>query len=125
MSGALNGQPGLILGKIIVQHSNSYLFHKRNLVIISIWGVVIGVLLFTAGVLLGYEWGISSQPPAIAQAPPPLVPLDTMQAHIEAGRLVPVLQDWWPTFPGYHLYYANRRQIAPALALVIEALRWR
>ncbi|QOY21927.1 LysR family transcriptional regulator [Xanthomonas citri] len=53
------------------------------------------------------------------------VPLDTMQAHIEAGRLVPVLQDWWPTFPGYHLYYANRRQIAPALALVIEALRWR
>jgi len=79
MSGALNGQPGLILGKIIVQHSNSYLFHKRNLVIISIWGVIIGVLLFTAGVLLGYEWGISSQPPAIAQAPPPPVPQDTMR----------------------------------------------
>ena len=52
------------------------------------------------------------------------VPLDTMQPHIEAGRLVPVLQDWWPTFPGYHLYYANRKQIAPALALVMEALRW-
>ncbi|HMN55809.1 MAG TPA: LysR family transcriptional regulator, partial [Ottowia sp.] len=33
--------------------------------------------------------------------------------------------DWWPLFPGYHLYYANRRQLAPALALVIEALRWR
>ncbi|CKR97470.1 Uncharacterised protein [Mycobacterium tuberculosis] len=42
-----------------------------------------------------------------------------------AGRLIPVLEDWWPTFPGYHLYYANRRQIAPALALVIEALRYR
>lgn len=53
------------------------------------------------------------------------VPLDLMQAHIDAGRLVPVLQDWWPSFPGYHLYYANRRQIAPALALVIEALRYR
>lgn len=53
------------------------------------------------------------------------VPLDLMQPHIDAGRLVPVLQDWWPTFPGYHLYYANRKQIAPALALVIEALRWR
>ncbi|WP_312374218.1 LysR family transcriptional regulator [Stutzerimonas nitrititolerans] len=53
------------------------------------------------------------------------VPVDIMQPHIEAGRLVPVLEDWWPTFPGYHLYYANRRQLAPALALVIETLRWR
>ena len=53
------------------------------------------------------------------------VPLDMVQPYIDAGRLVPVLRDWWPLFPGYHLYYANRRQIAPALALVIEALRWR
>lgn len=53
------------------------------------------------------------------------VPLDLMQPHIDAGRLVPVLEDWWPRFPGYHLYYANRRQLAPALALVIEALRYR
>ncbi|MFC7206811.1 LysR family transcriptional regulator [Comamonas endophytica] len=53
------------------------------------------------------------------------VPFDTMEQHIAAGRLVPVLEDWWPTFPGYHLYYASRRQIAPALALVVEALRWR
>ncbi|MDN0085224.1 LysR family transcriptional regulator [Crenobacter sp. SG2305] len=53
------------------------------------------------------------------------VPLDLMQPHIEAGRLIPVLQEWWPKFPGYHLYYANRRQISPALALVIEALRYR
>ena len=53
------------------------------------------------------------------------VPFDLMKPHIDAGRLVPVLEDWWPTFPGYHLYYANRRQIAPALTLVIEALRYR
>jgi DNA-binding transcriptional LysR family regulator len=53
------------------------------------------------------------------------VPLDLARPHIEQGRLVPVLEDWWPLFPGYHLYYANRRQLAPALALVIETLRWR
>lgn len=53
------------------------------------------------------------------------VPLDTIQSHIDEGRLITVLEDWWPLFPGYHLYYANRRQISPALALVIEALRWR
>ena len=53
------------------------------------------------------------------------VPFDLMQPHIHAGRLIAVLEDWWPRFPGYHLYYANRRQIAPALALVIDALRYR
>ena len=51
------------------------------------------------------------------------LPLDLMQAHIDEGRLVPVLQDWWPRFPGYHLYYPSRRQMSPALALVIAALR--
>jgi DNA-binding transcriptional LysR family regulator len=53
------------------------------------------------------------------------VPFDLVQPHFEAGRLVAALEDWWPQFPGYHLYYTNRRQIAPALALVIEALRQR
>lgn len=53
------------------------------------------------------------------------VPLDLIEPHIEQGRLVPVLQDWWPLLTGYRLYYANRRQLAPALALVIETLRWR
>ena len=53
------------------------------------------------------------------------VPLDLLQPHFDDGRLVPVLENWWPTFPGYHLYYANRRHLAPALALVIEALRHR
>lgn len=53
------------------------------------------------------------------------VPYDLVKPHIEAGRLAPVLEDWWPVFPGYHLYYANRRQLSAALALVIEALRYR
>ncbi|WP_175796248.1 LysR family transcriptional regulator [Burkholderia anthina] len=53
------------------------------------------------------------------------VPLDIAQLHIDAGQLVPVLEDWWPRFPGYHLYYASRRQLPPALALVIDTLRWR
>lgn len=53
------------------------------------------------------------------------LPYDLVEAHIEEGRLVPVLKDWWPRFPGYHLFYANRRQNSPALSLVIEALRHR
>ncbi|KQB54711.1 LysR family transcriptional regulator [Pseudomonas endophytica] len=50
-------------------------------------------------------------------------PLNMMQPYLDNGALAPVLEDWWPLFPGYHLYYANRRQISPALSLVIEFLR--
>jgi DNA-binding transcriptional LysR family regulator len=36
-----------------------------------------------------------------------------------------VLEDWGPSFSGYHLYYPSRRQVTPAFALLIEALRYR
>jgi DNA-binding transcriptional LysR family regulator len=50
------------------------------------------------------------------------VPIDTVEGHIAAGHLEPVLEDWAVTFSGYHLYYATRRA-SPALMLVVEALR--
>lgn len=52
------------------------------------------------------------------------IPLSLAEPYIANGKLVPVLEDWWPLFPGYHLYYANRRQLAPALSHIIEALRY-
>jgi DNA-binding transcriptional LysR family regulator len=52
-----------------------------------------------------------------------LLPEDEVAAHIEAGRLVRVLEDWCPPFPGYHLYYPTRRQPSPAFNLVLRALR--
>jgi DNA-binding transcriptional LysR family regulator len=51
------------------------------------------------------------------------VPEDMVREHVAAGRLMRVLEDWSPTFPGYHLYYASRRQSSPALGLLINALR--
>jgi DNA-binding transcriptional LysR family regulator len=51
------------------------------------------------------------------------LPEEEFAPHIEEGRLIRVLQDWCPPFPGYHLYYPSRRQHLPAFALVIEALR--
>lgn len=50
---------------------------------------------------------------------------DEANAHVAAGRLVRVLEDWCPPFPGYHLYYPSRRQHAPVFAKLIEALRYR
>jgi len=51
------------------------------------------------------------------------VPEDTVQEAIAQGRLIPVLQEWCPTFDGYHLYYPGRRQHTTAFALLLEALR--
>jgi len=53
------------------------------------------------------------------------LPEDLVQNHIADGRLLRVLEDWCPPFPGYHLYYPSRRQASPAFALLIEALRYR
>jgi len=44
---------------------------------------------------------------------------------IADGRLLRVLADWCPPFPGYHLYYPSRRQLTPAFALLVESLRYR
>jgi DNA-binding transcriptional LysR family regulator len=52
-------------------------------------------------------------------------PEDIIQPHVEAGRLIRVLEEWSPTFPGYRLYYPSRRQSLPAFALVVEALKLR
>lgn len=53
------------------------------------------------------------------------IPEDMVQQHLAAGRLVRVLADWTPPFPGYHLYYPSRRQQSPAFAMLVEALRYR
>lgn len=53
------------------------------------------------------------------------LPEDQVQAHVADGRLIRVLGDWCPPFSGYHLYYPSRRQTAPALAVLVEALRYR
>lgn len=50
---------------------------------------------------------------------------DRTRAYLADGRLVRVLEDWCPPFPGYHLYYPSRRQPTPAFALLAEALRYR
>ena len=52
------------------------------------------------------------------------LPDDMVEQHVAEGRLVSVLQDWCPQFPGYHLYYPSRRQSAPAFKLVVDALRY-
>jgi DNA-binding transcriptional LysR family regulator len=53
------------------------------------------------------------------------LPEDSVQPHLADGRLIRVLADWCPPYPGYHLYYPSRRQPTPAFALLVSALRYR
>ncbi|MBB4169764.1 MULTISPECIES: LysR family transcriptional regulator [unclassified Rhizobium] len=53
------------------------------------------------------------------------IPEDQVVDHLEKGELIRVLEDWCPPFPGYHLYYPNRRHASPAFALVVDALRFK
>jgi len=53
------------------------------------------------------------------------LPEDQVRTQLADGRLIRVLADWCPSFPGYHLYYPSRRQPAPAFSLLVEALRHR
>ncbi|MEZ5608154.1 MAG: LysR family transcriptional regulator [Burkholderiaceae bacterium] len=53
------------------------------------------------------------------------VPEDMVLEHIAAGRLIRVLDDWCPSYPGYYLYYPSRRHPSRALSVIVEALRHR
>jgi DNA-binding transcriptional LysR family regulator len=48
---------------------------------------------------------------------------ETLQEAIASGRLIQVLKDWCPAFPGYFLYYPSRRNQPAALAALIHTLR--
>jgi DNA-binding transcriptional LysR family regulator len=48
---------------------------------------------------------------------------DQVASLLRAGALSRALEDWCPPFPGFFLYYPGRRQVSPALAAFIDAVR--
>jgi DNA-binding transcriptional LysR family regulator len=48
---------------------------------------------------------------------------ESLRDLIAKRRLIQVLKDWCPSFPGYFLYYPSRRNQPAALAALIEILR--
>jgi DNA-binding transcriptional LysR family regulator len=55
---------------------------------------------------------------------PLMLPENQMQECIVKGRLVRVLANRCPPFPGRHLYYPSRRLAVQTFALFVEALRY-
>ena len=43
--------------------------------------------------------------------------------YLESGKLVRLLADWTPPFPGFHLYYPSRRQMRPVLSAFLAMVR--
>ena len=48
---------------------------------------------------------------------------DMVRDEIARAELVPVLEEYCEPFPGYYLYYPQRRHASPALRALIEYLR--
>jgi DNA-binding transcriptional LysR family regulator len=48
---------------------------------------------------------------------------ERVEAQIESGELIRVLEDWCQPFPGFFLYYPSRRQQPAALSALINTLR--
>jgi DNA-binding transcriptional LysR family regulator len=44
--------------------------------------------------------------------------------HIAKRRLIRVLEDWTPPFPGFYMYYPSRQHQPAALAALVSALRF-
>jgi len=48
-----------------------------------------------------------------------------VQDDIVAGRLVPLLKSWWPTFPGFYLYHPSRTHVPRKLRVFIDFMQTR
>jgi DNA-binding transcriptional LysR family regulator len=53
------------------------------------------------------------------------LPEDLVASHVREGRLISVMEDWCPRWPGLHAYYPSRRNSSRALAVVMDALRYK
>lgn len=47
-----------------------------------------------------------------------------VRKFLASGQLVPLLPEWALEIPGYHLYYPSRKHKSPALAVLVEAMRY-
>ncbi|TIQ40228.1 MAG: LysR family transcriptional regulator [Mesorhizobium sp.] len=50
---------------------------------------------------------------------------ETFRPYIESGALVSLLEQYLPSFPGFFLYFPNRRNMAPKLRALVDHIKAR
>lgn len=50
---------------------------------------------------------------------------ETFRPYLDRGDLVSLLEEYCPSFPGFFLYFADRRNIPPKLRALIDHVRYR
>jgi DNA-binding transcriptional LysR family regulator len=48
---------------------------------------------------------------------------ETFRPYIARNELVPLLEEFCPPFPGFYLYFPNRRNLPPKLRVLVDYLR--
>jgi DNA-binding transcriptional LysR family regulator len=47
-----------------------------------------------------------------------------VEEELAEGRLIRVLEDWCPPYPGFYIYYPSRRQMRPALRAFLDFFKY-
>ncbi len=50
---------------------------------------------------------------------------ETFRPYLDRGELVPLLEAYCPAFPGFFLYFPDRRNMAPKLRALVDHVRYR
>jgi DNA-binding transcriptional LysR family regulator len=50
---------------------------------------------------------------------------ETFRPYLDRGELVSLMEDYLPPFPGFFLYFADRRNLPPKLRALIDHVRYR
>jgi len=51
------------------------------------------------------------------------LPEDSVLSELQSGTLIQVLEEWSPSFPGYHLYFPSNRYPSIAMSMLVAALK--
>ncbi len=89
---------------------------NRNFNVLLLGSLIAGTVVLGIGLL---KHGKASNPtagPCGSSAPAESIVAD----DIASGRLVEVLNEWTPSYPGYCLYYPGRRHMAASLRAFID-----
>ncbi|MBL0935415.1 MAG: LysR family transcriptional regulator [Rhizobiaceae bacterium] len=62
---------------------------------------------------------------ALAHGGITFAPWECMRDHFASGTLVPLLEDFLPSFAGFYLYFPQRQNMAPKLRALIDHVRRR